>query len=355
MNKTSLTMMALVACEGAVAQSIQISGNADVAVVRSTGSLGNATSMGAGEMVGPRFGFAGAEDLGGGLKAGFFLEGTVNWDDGTSPGSNTNNQASGATQGNGLTFFRRASTSVGGSWGELRLGRDFSPGYWNLTFDPFLARGIGAAQTIASSVSSNLPAGQRVSNTVQYLYNHPFNAMATNGGQGFHSALMYFFGENPGNVPNSRDSTGYAGRLGYNEGALSVAVGYARVNYLSGNAVQRNIAGTYLLGSTKLFAHYASDSLGTVRGSGWLLGASHDFGSHTLRASWSRYASDRGEQPASAKIALGYVYHLSKRSALYTTFARVGNDGGASLSLGKSRTAANEPSSAIAVGMKHSF
>lgn len=66
-----------------------------------------------------RLGFRGEEDLGGGLKAGFWLEGGINVDDG----------------GTGFKFDRRST--VMGNFGEVRLGRDKTPpGYQNLETTP---------------------------------------------------------------------------------------------------------------------------------------------------------------------------------------------------------------------------
>ena len=61
------------------------------------GTSGNATS---------RLGFRGVEDLGGGLKAGFHLEGEIFGDDGNASGFN---------------FQRRSTVSLAGGFGEVRL------------------------------------------------------------------------------------------------------------------------------------------------------------------------------------------------------------------------------------------
>ena len=61
-----------------------------------------------------RFGFRGQEDLGGGLKAGFWLENGFNPDTGTSGATSTNNIDSAAN----ALFGRRATVSLMGGWGE---------------------------------------------------------------------------------------------------------------------------------------------------------------------------------------------------------------------------------------------
>lgn len=77
-----------------------------------------------------RLGMRGSEDLGAGLKAGFWLEVPVRADSGEPA----------------LRFSRRSTISLSGTrWGEWRMGRDFVPTFWNENvFDPFTTNGAGA-------------------------------------------------------------------------------------------------------------------------------------------------------------------------------------------------------------------
>ena len=44
----------------------------------------------------------------------------------------------------GLTFARRSTVSLSNAMGEIRLGRDYTPQFWNHTvYDPFGTNGIG--------------------------------------------------------------------------------------------------------------------------------------------------------------------------------------------------------------------
>ena len=122
---------------------------------------------------GSRLGFRGTEDLGGGMSASFWLEAGVANDDGAGVATNTNNQATGGAiagigGGQGLTFNRRSTVSLAGGWGELRLGRDYSPQFWNLTvFDPYGTNGVGTTQTLKSSLGG--PVTVRASNAIGYF------------------------------------------------------------------------------------------------------------------------------------------------------------------------------------------
>ena len=56
-----------------------------------------------------------------------------------------------------------AASLLAGNWGELRIGRDFVPQFWNLTvFDPFGTKGAGANQMLASIITG--PTAVRASN-----------------------------------------------------------------------------------------------------------------------------------------------------------------------------------------------
>jgi predicted porin len=67
-----------------------------------------------------RLGFRGTEDLGGGLTASFWLEAGL-----------VNDTGAGSGPGGSFVFNRRSTVSLSGIFGEARLGRDFTPTYWN--------------------------------------------------------------------------------------------------------------------------------------------------------------------------------------------------------------------------------
>ncbi|RZL03255.1 MAG: porin [Rubrivivax sp.] len=111
----------------AVAQSsVTIYGNADVSVdhvSRSKGVAPTATKYSA-TRVSPSatsqtsFGFKGVEDLGGGLKASFVLEGQLNHDTG------------GLSQ-DGRIFGRQSYVGLTTNFGEFRLGRQYAPIFYS--------------------------------------------------------------------------------------------------------------------------------------------------------------------------------------------------------------------------------
>ena len=127
-----------------------------------------------------RLGLRGTEDLGGGLSASFWLEGALNNDDGT-----------GTATGGGLNWQRRSTLSLAGGFGELRLGRDYTPTYWNDTvFDPFGTSGSGASVIYSVSNGSGLanPNYMRSSNAVAYFLPSDL--------RGFYGQVSYGLSEN---------------------------------------------------------------------------------------------------------------------------------------------------------------
>jgi len=110
----------------------------------------------------------------------------------------------------------------------------------------------------------------------------------------------------------------------------------------------------------KLMAEFSRDKnealTGDGKGTGYLIGALVPVGAGEIRAAYSRYKVETAlGDPESKKIALGYVHNLSKRTALYATFARVNNDGGAASMLNGATGPANSDSTGYDFGIRHSF
>ena len=300
-----------------------------------------------------RLGFRGTEDLGGGLSASFWLEAGVNNDDGRGAATNTNNQTTGGAVagiggGQGLTFNRRSTVSLAGGFGEIRLGRDYTPQFWNLTvFDPFGTNGVGTTQTLNSSLGG--PVNVRASNSMGYFLPRDLG--------GFYGQIQYYLGENNQTGAATEDDGKGAGlRLGYAAGPVNVALALSSTNYATGDIKTTNIGGQYDLGVAKIMAHYNRDRVtGGLTGKGGLIGGLIPMGAGEIRLAYSTYKTNAAGTPQSKKYALGYVHNLSKRTALYTTFARVSNSGGAASALNGAVTAANNKSTGYDFGIRHSF
>lgn len=349
MKKSLIALAVLASAAGAASaqSSVTLFGIVDATVQFGRGTVADRTQLGNSGYNSSRLGFRGVEDLGGGMSASFWLEAGLSNDNGTGVGTNLNNQAAGASGGaTGLVFNRRSTVSLAGGWGELRLGRDYTPQFWNLTvFDPFGTNGVGTTQTLNSIVTG--VTAVRASNTVGYFL--PGNL------GGFYGQVQYYMGENLNNAANKDDGTGTGLRLGFANGPFNVALGMSRTEYAAGDVRQNNIGGQWDFGIAKAMAHISRDENGAIDGKGWLIGGLFPVGAGEIRAAYSRYETDAVGQPETKKLALGYVHNLSKRTAVYTTWARVKNSGGAAQALNGSVTGANTNSSGLDLGIRHSF
>ncbi|MDP3761186.1 MAG: porin [Ramlibacter sp.] len=342
--------------------SVTLFGIVDATLAHGSGSISSKTQLTTSGYNSSRLGFRGTEDLGGGMSASFWLEVGVGNDDGRGVPTNVNNQASGGalaglSGGQGLTFNRRSTVSLAGSWGEVRLGRDFTPQYGNLgTFDPFGNNGMGTSQTFNSIITG--VTAVRASNSIAYF-------LPANIG-GFYGQAAYYMGENSSGAATSDDGKGQGVRLGYLNGPLNVAFAVSKTSYAtatpggsgfasSGRVRQNNLGGRYDFGVAQLMAQYSNDRNGALTGSGYVVGGTAAVGAGQIRIAFSRYKNDAPTNPASKKWALGYVHNLSKRTALYGTYARVANSGSAAQSLGGAVTAAGTSSSGYEFGIRHSF
>jgi len=230
-----------------------------------------------------RWGLRGTEDLGGGLAASFWLESQLLNDDGNA----------GAGAGSSQLFNRRSTISLSGALGEVRLGRDYVPSFWNDTvFDPFGGVGVGINMIISASGFTSTgattngfganPQSIRSSNSIGYF-------LPPNLG-GFYGQIMYAFNEqtsyDPGSLTpptaaaiaanpslantgnNARAGKYVGGRFGYSNGRLDVAGAYANStiasNYFLGTTTTLdiwNLGASYDFGVVKLFSEYSNNKL----------------------------------------------------------------------------------------------
>ncbi len=354
MKKSLVALAALAVVSAASAQSsVTLFGVVDATLAVGKGDVTDRTQLTNSGYNSSRLGFRGTEDLGGGMSASFWLEAGLNNDNGQGAATNANNQAAAAALGNGqqgLTFNRRSTVSLAGGFGELRLGRDYTPQFWNLTvFDPFGTNGVGTTQTLNSSVGG--PTIVRASNSIGYFL--PGNI------GGIYGQLQYSLGENPQATPaaaTEKDGNGVGIRVGFANGPINVALATSKTKYAAGDIKSTNIGASYNFGIATVMAHYAQDkNTLTADGKGYLVGAAFPIGAGEIKASYSVYETDAAGTPKSKKLAIGYVHNLSKRTALYTTFGRVSNSGGALQALNGATTAVNGDSTGYDFGVRHSF
>jgi predicted porin len=391
MKKSLIAVAALSAAGVALAQSsVTVFGVVDVGVSGFSNKTQNAfgqsfttsqTILNNSGYNSSRIGFRGVEDLGGGLAASFFLDAAIAPDTGA-----------GGAPGGGLIFNRRSTLSLSGGFGEVRLGRDYTPSFWNdSVFDAFNGNGVGTNLFITAngfSSSGALTNGFTVNNQYIRASNSVGYFLPPNLG-GFYGQLMYAFNEqnsyDPGTLTppgaaaiianpalastgnNARAGRYLGGRVGYTNGSLDVATSYATTttasNYFQGTTNNLNsfsIGSSYDFGVVKLFGEYDNSKVQVDRSTisvpgvfgvsepsakGFLFGATVPVGPGLIRVSYGeiKYSNIRGAvnqvfqvipEPKLDKFALGYVYNLSRRTALYASAARINNKNGADLLVG---------------------
>lgn len=339
---------ALAASHLAHAQSsVSIGGTVDAALNHSKGSLSSRTQMISGGNATSKLIFRGREDLGDGNYANFWLESGFNANNGSGMSVPNNNQVAVPNQGaaQGLTFNRRSFVGIGGAWGEIRAGREWSPSYETFTgkYDPF-ALSIGLGMNYAVGIDRN---AIRSNNALVYITPKLFDSVTVN--------LQHFRGEGTGVEATDDNGTGSGVRVSYDKGPFSAAAAYINTKFAAGDAIYRDIAGAYNFGPVRLAFNANRNQQAALKQKGYLIGLTAPIGATELKASYSVFRANTAGDPKASKIALGVVQHLSRRTAVYGTVARISNDNGAAYAFTGATTAANTSGRAAEVGIRHNF
>lgn len=338
MKKSLLALAVLGAFAGAASaqSSLTVFGIVDLSVNNVKNGSVTQKFMGSNQLNSNRLGFRGTEDLGGGMSAGFWIEGGMSNDDGT-PG--------------GLNFQRRSTVSLMGSFGEVRLGRDYTNTFSNVaSFDAYGANGFGNFANLYTSTPAGLGAGAttavRANNMVGYFL--PGNL------GGLYGSAQIAAGEN---VAGNK-YTGF--RLGYAAGPVDVAVAMSQTDVgISDKFKVFNVGASYNLGVAKILAQYDQRKFQAKKYTSYQFSTSVPLGQGEFRASYSKGNAEGGTTAANDANLLGfeYIYNLSKRTALYTQYGRLSNKGASAISLGGSTTGAGTgfTSTGYGAGVRHIF
>ena len=268
-----------------------------------------------------QLGFRGIEDLGGGLKAGFILLGDLAPID------------TGAA--NSTRFFgRRATVSLFSNAGELRLGRDYTPTFWNLTiFDAFGTNGLGSSLN-----PRQIYAGTRQDNSIGYF-------LPSNIG-GFYGQAMVAAPE--GGTSGDRAARYIGGRVGFAAGPFDVAfadgqekfalpatitgtTGVGQAVPILGGETQKtwNIGGSWDFGFLKLMGYYDHESMPAASEKMFSISAVVPMGQGEIHVGYDMSKLDRDAlgtfDSKVDQIKATYQYNLSKRTAMYATISRINN------------------------------
>lgn len=291
-----------------------------------------------------RIGFRGSEDLGGGLGAHFWLESPLNIDTGTGMAD----------------FSRRATVSLGGPFGEIRLGRDLTATFVNDTwFDPFVTNGVGTnvVALVGAYLAMARGPGSPVSPMDNYVYtSNGISYFLPPDLGGFYGHVQYALHENvrESGPAGRRSGKGrYMGaRAGFASGPMDVSASWGESTAVDkdmpggGRASEKlrtmNLGASYDFGALKLWGELSRmedrrvDGLAASRQRdiyhGALLAISAPISPGVVKLAYSRVRFQNGNRLAAGplgdpdasvtRFALGYVHNLSKQTALYATISR---------------------------------
>lgn len=330
-----------------------------------------------------RIGFRGSEDLGGGLKGIFQLEGAFGVDDGTFGTA-------------GKLFSRNTFVGLSGGFGVVKLGR-MDTVYKELG-DTLSFLGVSSGNFVSNSEvlskpgfgGSNASFHLRADNTI--MYESPEVA-------GFQGLFGYSLGEVAGN--NSRASIISTG-VKFENGPIYVALGHERHDDFFGGSrnspsALRNITGTDTRAplpgasaedtATRLTLQYkftkdtrveanvarlefdeeggAAGRFQNYRTVTWGIGAEQRMGPTTFAVSYVQAddgscslvggaaCSTRGL--GSKQLSLGSSYALSKRTALFLIGSYLKNDESARRNNSALDVAPGQDTRQIALGVSHNF
>lgn len=340
MKKSFLALALLSAFSGAAfaQSSVTIYGIADVGFQSLDLGQGRMSRIQSGQEAGSRLGFKGTEDLGGGLKANFVLEQGILLD-------------TGASDQGGRTFGRTSYVGLSGDFGFVNLGRDKTTTLKFFdNYDPFVSalinNGTGTRANYFVAGTTAQDTGGRVSNAVFY---------GTPNLSGFTALASYGFGEAAGDTSANR-SLGLT--LNYKLDAFEAGYNFAKDNdVVAGtvNAIKANtVAASYDFGVAKpvFFYQKQSNDTSTLDKKIYTLAVTVpvDVNGKVL-AGFTKVKNNAVAAADSKQFSLGYTYALSKRTDLYTAYARTTQDA-ASTFLG---SVAGSNITEFTAGVRHQF
>jgi predicted porin len=302
-----------------------------------------------------RLGFRGIEDLGSGLKAGFWLEAGMN--NGTGYAGGGSGQVAASDTPSGQLFNRRSTVSLlQDKLGEIRVGRDYDPSFWNTVYDDVNgANGLGEGLNLITSLGSGATTVARANNSVGYFL--------PSGIGGVYGQAMIAAGQTPAGQGNKY----WGARLGWGAGPADVNIAYGDTHtHNPGDFKMENIGGSWDFGVAKIYGFYNQNKWNDLKQTVYEISASVPIGQLELRASYTheKATGDNSEGISTNgndanQYSVEGVYNLSKRTALYATAAQIKNKGNAEFNiLGGTvadSTLIGGKSTGYNLGIRHSF
>jgi len=292
-----------------------------------------------------RFGIRGSEDIGSGLKVIFNLESGVEFDTGAA----------------GSAFWaRRSVVGLAGSFGEVRLGRDYTPGYTAMGTTDVMGLGLFGNWLV---FGSNGGITNRVSNGLHYT---------SPVWSGFTLRAVYATGEaddSPGRPKGAGDLYGLSGV--YASGQITAQAYFQsrqRADAAGTDTVDTDeygVGGQYRFGAFRVALNYGRADVelpagGSVEHEAIGLGLGAKVGTGEVLFNYIQQELDSAGKPEAKSFGIAYVHPLSKRTNLYATYGQLKNENGADFALraagfGVGGDVPNAQPKAFALGIRHRF
>ncbi len=305
-----------------------------------------------GGIAGSRLGFKGSEDLGNGLKAVFTLEYGLELDSNTGVGAGA------------PAVGRQQFVGLQGGFGFIGAGRQYAPGYFYVAkYDTSAIVPLSPYHKFVQANGSNIQAGgaSRVSNSVNYI-SPDFGGLTVNAIYGFNEV----------NQDDDR-TAGDLAQIGaqYNNGPVSVGLIYSQVKQDAGalpsekfNGIADDNKKEWFLGAsydfkvvkvTGMYNSVKDADNNNDTNKVWALGAIVPVSAAgSVRLSYASADSDADDRDADGWTVY-YFHGLSKRTTLYTGYARISNDDNTNHALLANSSGNDENASSFVVGVNHTF
>jgi len=278
-----------------------------------------------------RWGMTGSEDLGGGMKANFTLEGGFLTGTGQMDDNNT-------------LFRRKQIVGLSGSWGRLDMGRNYTAIFYTTgAYDPLKYKYTGIIPIAGLD-------GARRNNDIQYT---------SNSMNGFVVRAEYALGEVAGKSGGGGTSEI---ALSYANGPFSFGTAYGSQKDATDTLTTKNwtLGGKYSMAPFEFMAGYdvkKADKAGGGTGDtkNWWLGGRYQMaGANALSLGYydTKTTNIVATEGTKKLWLVSFVHNLSKRTEFYADIDRANLSGSAVLATG---TNTRNSATGFSVGINHAW
>ena len=286
-----------------------------------------------------RVGLRANRDIAGGMTVGATLEAGINF-------------TNGAHNPSGF-FAREANVALGGSFGQVKLGRMAASSAYFATAD-YVSNHNHDTGTSADALYDFIATGS-LKNAIGYA--SPKLGNLTLEAQ---YGLKYATGVTG---TDQRDINPVALAANYNVGALALGLGYERGdNFMTASttdyASQVTARAYYTLGALGFGGYYQKSSGTSFGRNAYRLSAMYTLGQNEFHVNFGAAGNRAGVANTGAdQFTLGYNYNLDKQTKVYALYTQINNKSGASYNPGRlfAAPANGQDVNSYGVGIRYNF